>query len=61
MAAPDGRALKLLADLVDADPCWFDHNGDCQAHGFFGLRYSGQNCAHQDAKDLLDEMGVEWK
>lgn len=26
------EAIRLLRLLVDPDPCWFDHNGRCQAH-----------------------------
>lgn len=41
-------AESLLRALVDADDCWFDHNGDCQAHGFFD-----GPCAHEQAKQFL--------
>jgi hypothetical protein len=46
------KAEGLLGELVDPDPCWFDHNGGCQAHGFISLR-SGETCPHADAKALL--------
>jgi hypothetical protein len=46
-------ALKrLLSELVDPDPCWFDHNGGCQAHGFISLQ-PGKTCPHADVKALL--------
>jgi hypothetical protein len=51
-AATAERALELLALLVDPDPCWFDHNGGCQAHGFLSLE-PGESCPNQDAKTLL--------
>lgn len=38
----------VLTTLVDPDDCSFDHNGDCQAHGFFG-----GPCGHDVAKELL--------
>lgn len=40
-----------LADLVSPDDCQFDHDGDCQAHGFFGGR-----CGHAVAKELLARL-----
>jgi hypothetical protein len=42
------QARDLLSALIDPDPCRFDHNGDCQAHGFFG-----GPCAHELAKQFL--------
>jgi len=42
------KLRAALADLVDPDDCHFDHNGDCQAHGFFG-----GPCGHAVAKELL--------
>lgn len=32
----------LIADLVrgQTDPCRYDHDGDCQEHGFFGTEYA---------------------
>lgn len=49
------QALELLADLVDEDPCWFDHHGGCQAHGFLSLE-PGEICPHEEAKNLLAKM-----
>lgn len=48
LAARIEAAESLLRALVDADDCWFDHNGDCQAHGFFD-----GPCAHEQAKQFL--------
>lgn len=42
------RLRALVADFVDPDPCSLDHNGYCQAHGW----YSGRPCPHRRAKDL---------
>ncbi len=42
------KLRAALSALVDADDCWFDHNGDCQAHGFFD-----GPCGHAVAKQLL--------
>jgi hypothetical protein len=52
------RALRLLWMLVDSDPCWFDHNGDCQAHGWFGLTRE-EPCPHEEAKRQLRSYGVD--
>lgn len=44
------QAVLLLAELVDPDPCWWDHNKNCQAHAVFG---GDGTCPHDDAKKLL--------
>lgn len=45
--------LALLAEFVhDNDDCWFDHHGDCQAHGWHGLQRR-EDCGHARAKRLL--------
>jgi hypothetical protein len=54
------QALKLLWLLVDGDPCWFDHNYSCQAHGWFGME-QGELCPHEEAKRLLRSKGVDIK
>lgn len=46
--------LALLRDMVDEDPCWFDHGGGCQAHGYISLQ-PGELCPHAEAKQLLEE------
>lgn len=51
--------VELLRSLVDDDPCWFDHHGGCQAHGYLSLE-PGQKCPHAEAKEILaahDEAG----
>lgn len=45
-------AVYLVDSLKDEDPCWFDHNGGCQAHGFLALG-PGERCPEQDAKNFL--------
>ncbi len=50
-------ALRILADLVDPDPCSFDHHGGCLAHGHLSLQ-PGELCPHQEAKNLLEAEGV---
>lgn len=47
------RLREVLDELVDPDPCRFDHDGDCQAHGFFGIT-ADTPCAHEQAKRLLE-------
>lgn len=50
------EALRsLVADLVDADDCWFDHHGYCQAHGWFETEPA---CPHARAKALLAAPAV---
>ncbi len=46
------RLTALIRDLADPDPCWFDHHGGCQAHGYLSLE-PGERCPHAEAKDLL--------
>lgn len=52
MAAKVGaKALvELIRDLADPDPCWFDHHGYCQAHGWTKTE---PTCAHGRAQALL--------
>lgn len=44
------RATDLINDLSDADECYFDHHGGCQAHGYLSLE-PGQTCPQHDAKE----------
>ncbi|MER7487936.1 hypothetical protein ABTY20_18915 [Streptomyces sp. NPDC126497] len=48
----EAELLKLVRDLIDPDPCTFDHHGYCQAHGWFE---TDPACPHGRAKRLLDE------
>lgn len=50
-------ALRLIRDLTDADDCWFDHHGGCQAHGYLSLE-PGEKCPHAKAKELLAKHGM---
>lgn len=51
------RQLKTLVwCLADRDPCWFDHHGGCQAHGYLDLQ-PGEVCPQQEAKDWLRTVG----
>lgn len=52
MSADITIPVELLRSLVDDDPCWFDHHGGCQAHGFLSLE-PGEKCPHQEAKEIL--------
>lgn len=47
--------LQLIRDMVDPDPCWFDHNGGCQAHVYLTLK-PGELCPHAEAKALLGDQ-----
>jgi hypothetical protein len=42
----------LLEDLVDDEPCWFDHHGGCQGHGYLSLQH-GETCPQAELKTLL--------
>lgn len=47
------RQLRaLLPSLTDPDPCWFDHHGGCQAHGYLSLN-PGEKCPQAEAKELV--------
>lgn len=46
------KATALLRDLVDADDCWFDHHGGCQAHGYLSLE-PGERCPQAEAQELI--------
>lgn len=62
------EALMLVtADLVDlvrilsaaeTAPCRFDHNGDCQEHGFFGIE-PGDLCPIEKAKRVVAQYRPE--
>lgn len=54
--AEERAKLKaLIESFVDPDPCWFDHHGGCQAHGYLELE-EGQECPHAEAKRWLKEI-----
>ena len=40
---------EVLGDLIDPDPCWFDHHGYCQAHGWL----TDGECPQARAKRLV--------
>jgi hypothetical protein len=42
----------LLESLVDPDPCSIDHDGDCQAHMYFGMT-PGEVCPQEQLKAIL--------
>lgn len=50
-AAERGPLLALIRDLMDAEECWYDHHGGCQAHGWGA---SEGRCPHARARELLD-------
>ncbi len=43
--------VELLKSFIDPGDCWFDHDGDCQGHGF-SLRVD-ELCPQQQAKQIL--------
>lgn len=49
------RAMSIIAELVhDNDDCFYDHHGNCQAHG-----ESPNPCPHARAKILTAELHME--
>lgn len=49
--------LDLIEELVDPDDCWFDHHGNCQAHGCIS-----QPCVMQRAKEIVDKgFDADWQ
>jgi alpha-ketoglutarate-dependent taurine dioxygenase len=43
---------ELVKQLADPDPCWFDHHGHCQAHGW---PYTEPSCPNGRAQKLFPE------
>ena len=50
------RSLIILQEQIDHEPCWYDHNGGCQAHGYISLE-PGQICGTLEAQQLLAKYG----
>lgn len=44
--------VALLREVTDPDPCWFDHAGGCQAHGYLNLK-PGETCPVYDAQQVI--------
>lgn len=44
---------EFLESFVDEDPCWFDHHGGCQAHGYLSLEH-GELCPQAELKAILE-------
>ncbi|MFE1767242.1 hypothetical protein ACFW81_23865 [Streptomyces angustmyceticus] len=47
-----GQMRELVRDLADPDPCYFDHHGYCQAHGWFETE---PTCPHARVKAMLPD------
>lgn len=45
-------AKQIIEDLVDEDPCEFDHHGYCQAHSWL----DNAKCPHSRAKNFLKDL-----
>ncbi|TDD31672.1 hypothetical protein E1287_25770 [Actinomadura sp. KC06] len=58
MRAERDRLRTLLGDMVDPNPCTFDHHGGCQEHGYLSLQ-PGEKCPHAGAKEVLALDGTE--
>lgn len=59
-AQPDTLTVsrELLESLVDEGPCYFDHHGGCQGHGYLGLQ-PGELCPQYELKVLLGIIGAD--
>ena len=42
------RLLKLVAELIDPDPCEYDHHGYCQAHSL-----QERPCPHERGRAVI--------
>jgi hypothetical protein len=49
------RLQCLVRDLSDSYPCWFDHHGGCQAHGYLSLG-PGEKCPQSEAQEIVAEQ-----
>jgi len=49
------ETIELLEDLLDPDPCEFDHHGNCQLHGWSG----DKPCPQKRLKELLYKVKTE--
>ncbi|TDP29881.1 hypothetical protein [Nocardia ignorata] len=45
------RLRELVAMFIDGEDCWFDHAGDCQAHGM--TLEPGELCPNAEVLQLL--------
>jgi len=45
----------LIRDLSDNEPCWFDHHGGCQAHGYLSLK-PGEKCPMGEANAIAQAL-----
>lgn len=43
----------LLEAFLDTEPCWFDHHGHCQGHGF--TLDPGERCPQVELKQMLEQ------
>lgn len=43
------RLHALIADLADPDPCYLDHHGYCQTHGWLAV---DPPCPHERARKM---------
>lgn len=48
------KLRALVDDLRGPDPCWYDHHGHCQAHGW---TKTDPTCPHARAAELFAEGG----
>lgn len=48
--------LELIADLTDLSPCWYDHHGYCQGHGWMATE---PRCPHARAAEVLAAATAE--
>lgn len=50
---PLDQAISIIKDLIDDEPCRFDHHGYCQSHGWMA---TWPPCPQKRAKEFLEEF-----
>lgn len=50
------RMKAILEDLEENEPCFYDHHGYCQAHGWFE---TDPVCPQKRLRDILGEYDAE--
>lgn len=50
------QLLPVLADLTDDDPCAYDHDGHCRAHGW---STAAPTCPHARSRRLVSQLKTE--
>ena len=52
LKAKIAESQAIVAELLDPDPCNWDHNHSCQAHGFYYIP-QGETCPNERGRQYL--------